>query len=110
MTYVTTTLFQKMRSSISHKSEDSSFFGYKTHIGMTKERIITAAVIGEEGNSPQVAALVEQSRKKWNRCSGRLSVIRLIPEKNNLEKIHDEHFELVVELNPSISQGFKKGR
>ena len=52
---------------ISHKSEDSSFFGYKTHIGMTKERIITAAVIGEEGNSPQLAALVEQSRKKWNR-------------------------------------------
>lgn len=27
-----------------HKSADSSFFGYKTHIGMREERIITAAV------------------------------------------------------------------
>ena len=28
-----------------HKSEDSSFFGYKTHIAMSDERIITAAVV-----------------------------------------------------------------
>lgn len=30
---------------IGHKSVDSSFFGYKTHIAMTEERIITAATI-----------------------------------------------------------------
>jgi len=29
---------------IGHKTEDSSFFGYKTHIAMSDERIITAAV------------------------------------------------------------------
>ena len=28
-----------------HKSTDSSFFGYKTHLAMTEERIITAAVV-----------------------------------------------------------------
>jgi hypothetical protein len=28
-----------------HKSADSSFFGYKTHLAMTEERIITAAVV-----------------------------------------------------------------
>lgn len=28
-----------------YKTKDSSFFGYKTHIGMTPERIITAATI-----------------------------------------------------------------
>ena len=28
---------------IGHKTADSSFFGYKTHIAMTEERIITAA-------------------------------------------------------------------
>ena len=34
-----------------HKSADSSFFGYKTHLAMTEERIITAAVVtsGEKG-------------------------------------------------------------
>lgn len=30
---------------IGHKSADSSFFGYKTHIAMSEERIITAAVV-----------------------------------------------------------------
>ncbi|PXW86371.1 hypothetical protein DFR56_108190 [Pseudogracilibacillus auburnensis] len=28
-----------------HKAEDSSFFGYKTHIAMSDERIITASVV-----------------------------------------------------------------
>ena len=28
-----------------HKTSDTSFFGYKTHISMTEERIITAATI-----------------------------------------------------------------
>lgn len=30
---------------IGHKTVDTSFFGYKTHIAMTEERIITAATI-----------------------------------------------------------------
>jgi hypothetical protein len=30
---------------VSHKSVDASFFGYKTHLAMTEERIITAATI-----------------------------------------------------------------
>ena len=30
---------------VGHKSEDSSFFGYKTHIAMSDERIITAAIV-----------------------------------------------------------------
>ncbi len=49
---------------IGHKSEDDSFFGYKTHIAMSDERIITAATItsGEKGHGPQLEELVEQSR------------------------------------------------
>ena len=30
---------------VGHKTADTSFFGYKTHIAMTEERIITAATI-----------------------------------------------------------------
>ena len=30
---------------VGHKTADSSFFGYKTHIAMSDERIITAAVV-----------------------------------------------------------------
>lgn len=30
---------------VGHKTADSSFFGYKTHIALSEERIITAAII-----------------------------------------------------------------
>ena len=33
---------------VGHKSEDSSFFGYKTHIAMSDERIITMAIVTSE--------------------------------------------------------------
>ena len=38
-----------------HKTADSSFFGYKTHIAMTEERIITAATIttGEKNDGKE---------------------------------------------------------
>jgi len=51
---------------VGHKSEDKSFFGYKTHIAMSDERIITAATVtsGEKGDGPQLPELVEQSRNK----------------------------------------------
>lgn len=44
-----------------HKSADTSFFGYKTHIAMTTERIITAATIttGEKNDGPQLETLIE---------------------------------------------------
>lgn len=44
-----------------HKSADSSFFSYKTHIAMTEERIITAAVVtsGEKGDGPELPKLLK---------------------------------------------------
>ena len=30
---------------VGHKTADSSFFGYKTHVAMSEERIITAATV-----------------------------------------------------------------
>ena len=37
---------------VGHKTADSSFFGYKTHIAMNDERIITAATVttGEQSD------------------------------------------------------------
>lgn len=94
---------------VGHKSRESSFFGYKTHLGMTEERIITAAVVtsGEKGDGPQLPALIEQSRQNG------MEVKTVIGDtaysgKDNLQKAMDEHFELVAKLNPSISQGCRK--
>lgn len=49
---------------IGHKTADTSFLEYKTHIAMTPERIITAAVItsGEKHDGKQLKKLVEKSQ------------------------------------------------
>jgi transposase len=48
---------------IGHKTADSSFFGYKTHIAISEERIITAATIttGEKNDGKQLETLIEKS-------------------------------------------------
>ena len=48
-----------------HKSADSAFFGYKTHLGMSQERIITAATIttGEKTDGKQLPELVKKSQE-----------------------------------------------
>ena len=96
---------------LGHKSEDSSFFGYKTHIAMSDERIITAAVVtsGEKGDGPQLESLVEQSR------NNRMEVDTVIGDTaysgvENLRLAEDEKngFELISRLNPVISNGNRK--
>ena len=48
-----------------HKTADSSFFGYKTHIAMSGERIITAATVtsGEKTDGKELPELVRKSRE-----------------------------------------------
>ena len=96
---------------IGHKSVESSFFGYKTHIAMSDERIITAATVtsGEKGDGPQLQELIEQSR------SNGMIVDTVVGDaaysgKDNITLSNDEEngFELVAKLNPSISNGFRK--
>jgi IS5 family transposase len=103
------TVSQDGDARIGHKSADSSFFGYKTHIAMSEERIITAAVVtpGEQGDGPQLPALVAQSRANG---INEETVIgdAAYSGRDNLEKARDEKFELVSKLLPTISQGFRK--
>ncbi len=92
-----------------HKSEDSSFFGYKTHIAMTEERIITSAIVtsGEKGDGPFLPALVEDSIKNG------IKVDTVIGDgaysgKDNLQFGQKEEISIIAKLNPSISQGTRK--
>ena len=49
---------------IGHKTVNSSFYGYKTHLAMTDERIITAATItsGEAFDGQELPVLVQKSK------------------------------------------------
>ena len=96
---------------IGHKSEEDAFCGYKTHIAMSDERIITAATVtsGEKGDGPQLKELVEQSRQNG------MVVETVVGDtaysgKDNIILSNDENngFELVARLNPMISNCARK--
>ena len=94
---------------IGHKTADSSFFGYKTHIAMTEERIITAATIttGEKADGKQLETLIEKS------IEAGMNVETVIgdaaySEKGNIEYSNSHEIDLVAKLNPSVTQGCRK--
>lgn len=94
---------------LGHKSADSSFFGYKTHIAMNEERIITAAVIttGEKSDGKQLQTLIEKSRETGMKID---TVIgdTAYSEKNNIQYANQNELVLVSKLNPMITQGTRK--
>lgn len=49
---------------VGHKSADTAFFGYKTHLAMTEERVITAAIVttGKKNDGKQLQTLIEKSK------------------------------------------------
>lgn len=94
---------------IGHKSADSSFFGYKTHIAMTEERIITAATIttGEKNDGKELESLIIKSQEAGIKVE---TVIgdAAYSEKGNIEFTNKNNIKLVAKLNPSVTQGFRK--
>ncbi|MDG1730059.1 MAG: IS1182 family transposase [Algibacter sp.] len=92
-----------------HKSADSSFFGYKTHIAMTQERIVTAATVtsGEKGDGLELPKLLEISQENG------IAVDTIIGDaaysgKKNLKLTSEQNIKIVARLNPIISQGIRK--
>ena len=98
-----------------YKSADTAFFGYKTHIAMTPERIITAATItsGEKPDGRELPELVEKSRKAGmtvenviaDRAYSGKDNLTLANQKDENDK---KNFKLISRLNPSITEGFRK--
>ena len=91
---------------IGHKTADTSFFGYKTHIAMTEERIITAATItsGEKIDGKELPALIRKSRATGMKVE---TVIgdKAYSSKENIDAAKDNHYELISRLNSIVTQG-----
>lgn len=91
---------------IGHKSADSSFFGYKTHIAMSEERIITSATIttGEKNDGKQLQTLIEKSKAAGMEID---TVIgdAAYSEKENIKYSKKNDIRLVAKLNPLVTQG-----
>lgn len=91
---------------LGHKTADTSFFGYKTHIAMTEERIITAATIttGEKNDGKELKSLITKT------LNAGMEIDTIIgdaaySEKGNIEYTKEKKIKLVAKLNSAITQG-----
>jgi len=90
---------------VGYKSKDDSFFGYKTHIAVSEERIITAAVVttGESSDGKHLESLVEESQKNG------LEIDTVVGDaayssKANIIYTGDKKIKLVSKLNTMVSR------
>lgn len=94
---------------VGHKTYDTSFFGYKTHLAMTEERIITAATVtsGEKHDGKQLKELVDKSRAVGIEIDTIIGDAAY-SEKENIEYSEEEEINLVSKLNRTITHGNKR--
>jgi transposase len=100
---------QDKDAKLGHKTADSSFFGYKTHIAMSEERIITAATIttGEKNDGKQLETLIEKSIEAGMEIETIIGDAAY-SEKKNIEYANRHEIKLVAKLSPSVTQGFRR--
>lgn len=86
-----------------HKSADSSFFGYKHHLAMTEEGVITAVIVtsGEAADGVQLTSLVEKSHiagAEFDYIVGDSAY----SSRENLVSVASQGCKLVAPLNPRV--------
>lgn len=93
---------------VGHKNADTHFFGYKTHIAINEDRLITSATVtsGEKHDGKQLKDLVEKSRDAG------VVVEEVIgdgaySESDNI-KFAKDNFKLISKLSRGISEGPKR--
>lgn len=81
---------------VGHKSADLAFFGFKTHIAMSDERIITAAIVttGKKSDGHYLQELIEKSKETGMEIN---TVIgdTAYSGKDNLQYAKAEAFQLI---------------
>ena len=89
-----------------YKSADHAFFGYKTHIAMSEERIITAAVVttGESSDGKHLKTLVEDSVKNGMEVEAVVGDMAY-SSKDNIVYATDNDISLVSKIKPAVSIG-----
>ena len=88
---------------VGHKTADSSYFGYKTHIAMTPERIITAATVtsGEKHDGKELQSLVDKME------SNGVEVEAIVgdgaySERDNIKYANENNIKLVSKLSNCV--------
>jgi IS5 family transposase len=96
-------------ATIGHKSIDSSYFGYKNHIALTDERMISAIEVttGKKADTNELTKLIEKSK------SNGVDVAEVIGDKaysskDNIEYCEGEDIQLISRLSATVSNSINK--
>ena len=91
-----------------YKSEDNYFFGYKNHIAMTEDRIITGLEVttGEAPDGKYLKTLVDKSKKTGIEVKEVIGD-RAYSGQENLKLGKKEEIKIISKLNPIISNSQK---
>lgn len=92
-----------------YKSRDNSFFGYKTHVGMTDERIIAAVEVtsGEASDGKQLQKLVKKAQNAGIKVEEVLADCAY-GGKDNLEFLKEKEIKAYMKLNPLVTENQRK--
>lgn len=89
-----------------HKTADTNFFGYKTHLAINDERLVTAVIVssGEKNDGKYLQGLVEQSVENG------VYVDEVVgdgaySESENLKYAKENDIRLIAKLSKSVVNG-----
>lgn len=91
---------------VGHKTVDTSFFGYKTHIALNEERIITAAIVttGEKNDGKYLQPLIEKTKEAGVEVDTIIGDTAY-SEKDNIIYANKNDIQLVSRLHPFVTNG-----
>ncbi|SES39096.1 IS1182 family transposase [Salisediminibacterium halotolerans] len=89
-----------------YKAQDQSFFGYKTHLALSDERIITAAVVttGEKNDSNYLMDLIEETKQNGMEVDAVVGD-KAYSGKKIIQYAEANDIQLAAKLHPVISYG-----
>ena len=92
-----------------HKSEDDEFFGYKTHMAINQERLVTAAVVtsGEVSDGDYMQELIDRSRANGQDVEEAIGDGAYCSNEN-LEESGGKGVKVIAKLNANVVQGMRK--
>ena len=97
------------RKSVGHKTANTSFFGYKTHLALTPERIITAYAVtsGEKPDGKELDGLIALTEKAGIKVEAVVGDAAY-SEKDNLKMAKERKIKLIAKLSEMITHSPNK--
>lgn len=94
---------------VGYKGADAPFHGYKTHIAMTDERMISAIEVttGEVSDGKYLGSLIEKTEGRGMEID-ELLADAAYSGKDNLELLESKSIAAYAPLNPAVSNGSRK--